>query len=111
MTLQSDCLKMKVIITLLVAALARGALAVSPEVDLGYSKYVGLPLSNSITQWLGIRFAAPPLGDLRFRAPQAPLFDPAVQQASQVRLSTHDDITMYDPALITAIISSEDPIV
>lgn len=49
------------------------ARAVQPVVNLDYSSYRGTSLPNGVTQWLGIRYAAPPLGDLRFAAPQAPL--------------------------------------
>ncbi|KAK5129982.1 hypothetical protein LTR08_002575 [Meristemomyces frigidus] len=46
---------------------------ISTTVDLGYSKYQGLDLEPAgVKQWLGIRFAAPPTGDLRWRAPQEP---------------------------------------
>ena len=62
------------------------ALAVSPVVKLSYSSYQGTALGNNITQWLGIRFAAPPLGDLRFSAPQDPLVvNGTVQMANAVR--------------------------
>jgi acetylcholinesterase len=44
-----------------------------PVVDLGYSKYEGITLSSGVNQYLGIRYAAPPLGDLRFRAPAEPV--------------------------------------
>ncbi|TKA39073.1 hypothetical protein B0A54_09670 [Friedmanniomyces endolithicus] len=44
---------------------------ISTTVDLGYSKYEGYTAQN-VNQWLGIRFAAPPTGDLRWRAPQPP---------------------------------------
>lgn len=43
------------------------------NVDLGYAQYKGLRTPNGIDKWLGMRYAAPPLGDLRFRAPQDPL--------------------------------------
>jgi len=49
-----------------------GVAAVDSCVHLGYSTYNGVALSNGVTQWLGIRYAAPPLGDLRFAAPQDP---------------------------------------
>ncbi|KAF2157154.1 alpha/beta-hydrolase [Myriangium duriaei CBS 260.36] len=56
--------------------------AVDPLVDLSYSRYQGTPLANGITQWLGIRYAAPPLGNLRFAAPQNPLPDGQTHDAS-----------------------------
>lgn len=43
------------------------------NVDLGYTQYKGIRTPNGIDKWLGMRYAAPPLGDLRFRAPQDPL--------------------------------------
>ncbi|MCJ1359972.1 MAG: hypothetical protein MMC33_009975 [Icmadophila ericetorum] len=33
-------------------------------------KYQGVDLGNGVTQWLGMRYAAAPVGDLRFAAPQ-----------------------------------------
>ncbi|KAM3074081.1 hypothetical protein ACMFMF_006105 [Clarireedia jacksonii] len=41
-------------------------------VDLGYSRYQGTLLSSGISQYLGMRYASPPLGQNRFRAPQPP---------------------------------------
>lgn len=51
---------------------ARTTFAVDPTVELGYTSYSGTSLSNGVTQWLGMRYAAPPLDDLRFRAPVDP---------------------------------------
>ena len=56
-------------------------------VDLGYAKYRGVALENGITQWVRMRFAAPPLGSLRFRAPADPLPEEGVIDAFTV--STH----------------------
>jgi hypothetical protein len=53
-------------------------------VDLGYSKYQGTNLGNGVSQWLGIRYAAPPLGDLRFRAPRDPIVNHTLQVANKV---------------------------
>ena len=61
------------------------AAAVDPLVDLGYTKYQGTKLNNGITQWLGMRYAAPPVGDLRFRAPVDPPKNLTVQSGMTVR--------------------------
>lgn len=56
-------------------------------VDLGYAPYRGEALSNGVAQWLGIRYAAPPVGSLRFAAPQDPEDEHEIQDATQVRIS------------------------
>jgi acetylcholinesterase len=53
-------------------------------VDLGYSQYQGTSLSSGVNQFLGMRYAAPPLGDLRFRAPADPLTTSGLQSALAV---------------------------
>ncbi|KAF5392285.1 hypothetical protein D9757_001481 [Collybiopsis confluens] len=64
------------------AAHSRGPDA--PIIDLGYAKYQGVfDDVNNLTSYLGVRYAAPPIGDLRWRAPQAPAKnDSIVQQAN-----------------------------
>ncbi|THH03903.1 hypothetical protein EW145_g5916 [Phellinidium pouzarii] len=57
------------------------AFAVNPLVDVGYTKYLGTALPNGITHWLGMRYAAPPLDDLRFRAPADPPTNSTIQVA------------------------------
>ncbi|PWY71463.1 triacylglycerol lipase [Aspergillus heteromorphus CBS 117.55] len=52
-------------------------------VDLGYARYKGRGLSDGIAQWLGVRYAASPVGSLRFSAPQDPEAVDGVQEASQ----------------------------
>ncbi|KAK6996661.1 carboxylic ester hydrolase [Favolaschia claudopus] len=55
----------------------------SPIIDVGYAKYQGfVDTVTNITQFLGVRYAAPPIGDLRFRAPAAPANEPGVQIAT-----------------------------
>lgn len=55
---------------------------VTTTVNLGYSTYEGTRLSPAnVLQYLGIAFAAPPLGNLRWRAPQDPLHKTGVQPA------------------------------
>ena len=58
---------------------SRGAI-----VDLGYSTYQGNTHSDGVNQWLGIRYAAPPTGDLRFAAPQDPIENSTLQEANKV---------------------------
>ncbi|KAF8161671.1 Alpha/Beta hydrolase protein [Crassisporium funariophilum] len=60
----------------------------TPIVDLGYSKFQGVPFQDTIanttnTQFLGLRYAAPPTGTLRFSAPKLPATTPGVQVANQ----------------------------
>ncbi|KAM0316902.1 hypothetical protein ACHAPQ_011180 [Fusarium lateritium] len=57
--------------------------AVSPTVNLGYSRYKGKDLGNGVSEWLAMRFAAPPLKDLRFEPPQDPIRTRAVQDATK----------------------------
>ncbi|OTA92173.1 hypothetical protein M434DRAFT_12573 [Hypoxylon sp. CO27-5] len=58
-------------------------IAVSPTVDLVCNKYTGYSTPNGITQWLGMRYAASPVGDLRFAPPQDPPCNRTTQQADQ----------------------------
>lgn len=55
-----------------------------PEVGLGYATYQGLRLDNGINQFLGMRFAAAPVDDLRWRAPRDPPKEKDVQDAGEV---------------------------
>ncbi|KAG5769256.1 hypothetical protein H9Q72_003449 [Fusarium xylarioides] len=60
--------------------------AVAPVVDVSYSKYRGKDLGNGVTHWLGMRYAAPPLGDLRFMPPQDPVRSRQTKNANKFRL-------------------------
>lgn len=59
-----------------------GGKSIPLTVDLGYSKYEGTTVEGCINQYLGMRFAAPPLGDLRFRAPADPVYNGTLQPAT-----------------------------
>ncbi|SJL12160.1 uncharacterized protein ARMOST_15581 [Armillaria ostoyae] len=56
----------------------------TPVVDLGYAKYRGTfdTAGSNNTQFLGIRFAAPPTGSLRWQAPRTPWFVAGIQNAT-----------------------------
>ncbi|BCR98192.1 uncharacterized protein AKAW2_31511S [Aspergillus luchuensis] len=62
-----------------------GACAVSvdgsPQVDLGYARYRGVRLPAGVDEYLGMRYAAPPLGQQRFRAPGDPSSTSFIQDA------------------------------
>ncbi|KAK3382748.1 Alpha/Beta hydrolase protein [Lasiosphaeria ovina] len=69
--------------TLVVASLPILGTCVNSLVNLTYSTYIGQPLVSGITQWLGIRYAAPPVGNLRFEPPRDPPSIPTPQQANK----------------------------
>lgn len=75
---------------LVAAALLPLAACVEPLVNVTTHQYIGQPLANGITRWLGIRYAAPPLGNLRFAPPQDPPYDPEPKQADKVRETVRD---------------------
>ncbi|KAM7185444.1 alpha/beta-hydrolase [Rhypophila sp. PSN 637] len=58
-----------------------------PRVDLNYTIYEGDALPSGINRFLGMRYAAPPLGSLRFRAPIEPFPSPrsVIKQATRFR--------------------------
>ncbi|EGZ76790.1 alpha/beta-hydrolase [Neurospora tetrasperma FGSC 2509] len=55
----------------------------STAVNVTYSEYVGEELGNGVSQWLGLRYAAPPVGALRFAPPQDPLSNSEPQAANK----------------------------
>jgi carboxylesterase type B len=88
---------------LAVTALPQLALAVDDVVHLDYASYEGVSGDNGISKWLGIRYAAPPLGNLRFAEPQDPDFEP-----SKVDASEHGPICLDTKATLPEGKSSED---
>ncbi|KAF8158914.1 alpha beta-hydrolase [Mycena galopus ATCC 62051] len=61
---------------------AQGTAAAAPIIYLGYAQYQGVVDPNlNITAFLGIRYAAPPTGPLRFQAPAPPSQIAGIQQA------------------------------
>jgi carboxylesterase type B len=78
-----------------------------PIVDLGYSQYEGTTLSSKVNQYLGLRFAAPPVGNLRFRAPQDPVATTGIQEAKTVStVISHMIIVLISPQLQTVCLGT-----
>lgn len=64
--------------------------ATAPLIHLDYATYQGSRAAGAVVdQFLGMRFAKPPMGDLRFRAPQEPAHEDQVQDATKVRHVYH----------------------
>lgn len=55
-----------------------------PTIDLGYTTVQGLQYPGGISQWLGVRYAQPPLENLRFAAPQNVTANSTIQMVTQV---------------------------
>ncbi|KAK4224775.1 Alpha/Beta hydrolase protein [Podospora fimiseda] len=53
---------------LLIASLSHLVASVHPHVNLTYAQYVGYPM-DPVTQWLGMRYAIPPIRRMRFSPP------------------------------------------
>lgn len=58
--------------------------ALGPIVDLGYTKYQGDTYPGGVSQWLGVRYAQPPVGNLRFAAPLPVVENDTLQTATKV---------------------------
>lgn len=56
----------------------------APTINLGYATYEGKRLVAGVDEYLGMRYAQPPLGKLRFRAPQDPSTVSGIQPANKV---------------------------
>ncbi|RMD40122.1 hypothetical protein DV735_g4998, partial [Chaetothyriales sp. CBS 134920] len=67
--LSSPCI---LVLGLLLSVFYTTVAAVSTIVKLDYATYRGRHRGNGVTSWLGIRYAAPPVGSLRFAPPHDP---------------------------------------
>ncbi|KAJ4159510.1 uncharacterized protein LMH87_008408 [Akanthomyces muscarius] len=61
------------------------ASAKGPIVDLGYAKYQGGRPGTGVDEFLGVRYAKPPIGNRRFRAPEDPSSELEMQDATKYR--------------------------
>ena len=71
---------MKCILTVLVTLVARAIVSASslPEVNLGYVRQRATEYNSTtgVYVYKNIRYARPPVGELRFREPRPPLHEP-----------------------------------
>ncbi|KIJ66167.1 hypothetical protein HYDPIDRAFT_87569 [Hydnomerulius pinastri MD-312] len=68
--------------------------SVGPTVDLSYGSFQGFSSANSTESFLGIPFAQPPVGDLRFRLPVHPNNFTGVQQATKFGNACPQQVTL-----------------
>ncbi|KAF7327340.1 Carboxylic ester hydrolase [Mycena kentingensis (nom. inval.)] len=82
-----------------------------PIVDLGYTQYQGAVSPANVAHFLGIRYAAAPTGDLRFRAPQPPANVSGIQDATfqpNQCFQADNGVSPTNPLAKRAVESSED---
>ncbi|KAF7350386.1 Carboxylic ester hydrolase [Mycena venus] len=98
--------------TAILATLRAQAGVPAPIVDLGYAQYQGsVNASTNVTSFFGIRYAAAPVGDLRFSAPQPPANVTGVQDATTQPnecFQAGSGVSAANPLRTRAIDSSED---
>ena len=70
------------------------------RVGLNYTTYEGLRLSNGVNSFRGMRYAAPPLGNLRWRAPVEP--DPTPTGTVEVAtMVCNPSVNIYSEQVLT----------
>ena len=71
--MKSPSLRVLLSVAALLMSWSTTALAVEEPVQLTYGQVSGVELDDDVTVFRGIPFAAPPVGDLRWKAPQPPI--------------------------------------
>lgn len=78
----------------------------APTVDLGYATYRGIRLEEAgVDEYLGMRYAQAPLDDLRFRAPQDPLNETEIQDATSVSEKRSNRNTSFSFSFFFTLVS------
>ena len=62
-----------VVLAAAIVSVANPSLAADEPVQLTHGQVAGVELENAVTVYRGIPFAAPPVGDLRWKPPQPPI--------------------------------------
>ncbi|KAF7315710.1 Carboxylic ester hydrolase [Mycena indigotica] len=104
-----DSIQPRVLLLAILAAV--GSYAQSPVVDLGYAQYRGAVSSANFAHFLGIRYAAAPIGDLRFRGPQPPVNISGVQDATTQPnqcFQSSSGLSPTNPLATRAVVADED---
>ncbi|KAI0099733.1 vacuolar triacylglycerol lipase [Nemania sp. FL0031] len=84
----------------LICPTAAGTLSVNTTCNT----YTGIAGSDGVAQWLGIRYAAPPIGDLRFMPPA----DPSCSDGVQLPNNTHGKLCLATNGSPTDTKTAED---
>ncbi|HJN46403.1 MAG: carboxylesterase [Acidobacteria bacterium] len=71
--MQSPHLRVLLAFSALLVSFSTNAVAVEEPVQLTHGQVSGVELDDGVTVFRGIPFAAPPVGDLRWKAPQPPI--------------------------------------
>lgn len=71
--MKTSALKALPSIAVLSLAFSVAVIPIDGQVQLSYGQVSGVELDNDVTVFRGIPFAAPPVGDLRWKAPQPPI--------------------------------------
>lgn len=73
--------------SLCAALFVQSVVALNETIDLGYAKYRGKDIGNGVLRWAGMRYArsVSRVDGLRFTAPQDPIDERTVVDASTVR--------------------------
>ena len=99
--MRTSALKALLAIAVLPIALSAAVFQIDEPVQLTYGQVSGVELDKDVTVFRGIPFAAPPVGDLRWKAPQPPVpwrgvraadtFGPTCMQQSRGRALMSED--------------------